>query len=260
MKKGIINIIVYVVVFLAIQLACQSAANGLQALLHPETKGDISFTAIVIAFALSAIISIAVFLLLRWAEVSPNYLRTRPWAVCCWCALASIGTFVPSIFIQEHLPELPNISEDLFNGILLNRWGYVTVGLLVPIAEELVFRGAVLRELLRLCSRHWTAILLSALIFALIHGNPAQMPHAFVMGLLLGWMYWRTDSILPGVVFHWVNNSVAYVMYNIYPDPTLQLADIFGGSQRAVISALAFSLCILLPSLYQLYLRLRRQS
>ena len=83
------------------------------------------------------------------------------------------------------------------------------------------------------------------------------MPHAFLVGLLLGWMYWRTDSIVPGVVYHWVNNSVAYVIYNIYPDPSLELLDMFG-SQRAVLMALVFSLCIFLPALYQLNLRLRK--
>jgi membrane protease YdiL (CAAX protease family) len=94
-------------------------------------------------------------------------------------------------------------------------------------------------------------------LFALIHFNPAQMPHAFIIGLLLGWMYYRTGSILPGVVFHWVNNSVAYVLYNLYPDPKMKLIDFFG-TQRAVGAAVLFSLFILLPALFQLNLRLRR--
>jgi membrane protease YdiL (CAAX protease family) len=87
--------------------------------------------------------------------------------------------------------------------------------------------------------------------------NPAQMPHAFLVGLLLGWMYYRTDSIVPGVVFHWVNNSVAYVLYNLYPDPSLKLADILGGEQ-SVWLALVFSLLIFLPALFQMNLRLSK--
>jgi membrane protease YdiL (CAAX protease family) len=141
--------------------------------------------------------------------------------------------------------------------ILRNRWGYFAVGLLAPISEELVFRGAILRALLRWTSRHWVAIAISAVLFALIHANPAQMPHAFLIGLLLGWLYYRTDSIVPGIVYHWVNNSVAYVIYNLYPDPSLKLIDLFG-SQRTVAAAVLFSLFILLPALYQLYLRLKK--
>ena len=103
-------------------------------------------------------------------------------------------------------------------------------------------------------------IVLSALFFALVHGNPVQMPHAFLIGLLLGWMYWRTGSIIPSIAFHWVNNSVAYVMYNLYPYPSLKLADLLGGSQRHVLMAVAFSLLILLPALYQLHLQMKKSK
>jgi len=111
--------------------------------------------------------------------------------------------------------------------------------------------------LLQWTPRHWLAITISALLFALIHANPAQMPHAFLIGILLGWLYYRTDSVVPGVVYHWVNNSIAYIIYNLYPNPSLTLADLFG-SQRTIAAAVLFSLFILLPSLYQLNQRLRK--
>lgn len=155
------------------------------------------------------------------------------------------------------MPELPNIAEQEFDLILKNRMGYLVVGLLAPLVEELVFRGAVLKALLRWKQNPWIGIAISALLFALIHMNPAQMPHAFLIGLLLGWMYYRTDSIVPGVVYHWVNNTVAYIMYNLYPNPDLTLLDLFG-SQRAVMMALGFSFCIFLPALFQLNLRLKK--
>ena len=96
------------------------------------------------------------------------------------------------------------------------------------------------------------------MFFALIHLNPAQMPHAFVVGLLLGWMYWRTGSIIPGVLFHVVNNTVSYIMMRLYPQvEDMSLADLFG-SEAGALKAVGFSLLILLPSLYQLYLRMKR--
>ena len=197
---------------------------------------------------------------MRWTQVSRSYVRSRPWAVLFWCALAAAGAVIPSTWLQEQMPELPNFAEQEFDMILKDRWGYLAVGLLAPVCEELVFRGAVLRSLLRWAGHHWVAIAISALLFALVHANPAQMPHAFVIGLLLGWLYYRTDSVVPGVVYHWVNNSIAYVVYNLYPDPSLRLIDILGGSQRSVAAAVLFSLFILLPSLYQLNLRLRKAA
>ena len=83
--------------------------------------------------------------------------------------------------------------------------------------------------------------------------------HTFIIGLLLGWMYYRTGSILPGVAYHWANNSVAYVLYNLYPDPDMKLVDLFGTDSR-VLMAVGFSLLILLPALYQLHLNMRRAS
>jgi hypothetical protein len=159
--------------------------------------------------------------------------------------------------MQEHMPELPNIAEDTFDMIMKDRWGYLSIGLLAPLAEELVFRGAILRSLLKWTSRPWVAIAISAVFFAVAHLNPAQLPHAFLVGLLLGWMYYRTDSIVPCVVYHWINNTVAYVMYNLYPNADLTLVDLFG-SERIVLMAVGFSLCMLVPALFQLNLRLEK--
>ena len=155
------------------------------------------------------------------------------------------------------MPELPNHVEGEFDMIMKDRWGYLVVGLLAPLAEEMVFRGAILRSLLRWKTNPWVGIIISAILFAVIHMNPAQMPHAFLIGLLLGWMYYRTDSIVPGVVYHWINNTVAYVLYNLYPKPDLTLTDLFGNEQR-VLMALGFSLLIFLPALFQLNQRLSK--
>jgi membrane protease YdiL (CAAX protease family) len=174
-----------------------------------------------------------------------------------WCVVAALGAIIPSVWIQEHMPELPNIAEDTFDMIMKDRWGYLAVGLLAPLGEEMVFRGAVLRSLLQWCSKPWVAIAISALIFAAAHMNPAQLPHAFLIGLLLGWLYYRTDSIVPGMVYHWINNSVAYIMYNLYPSADLTLVDLFG-SERTVLMAVGFSLCMFLPALFQLNGRLSK--
>jgi membrane protease YdiL (CAAX protease family) len=101
-------------------------------------------------------------------------------------------------------------------------------------------------------------IIISSVLFAASHMNPVQMPHAFLVGLLLGWMYYRTDSIVPGVVYHWVNNTVAYVLYQFYPNADIELIDLFKGNQSSVLMAVAFSLCIFVPALYQLNQRMSK--
>ena len=82
---------------------------------------------------------------------------------------------------------------------------------------------------------------------------------ALLMGLLLGWMYYRTGSILPGVVLHWVNNTVAYAVTILLPASNdMTLSQLFGGNQTSVILSIVFSLFIFLPAIYQLNMRMKR--
>ena len=233
-------------------------------------KKAISYTLIflgtIVSMLVFSVVSLMVFIRLGWAAPTRDYLLSRPWFVVFWSVLAALGSVIPSIAFQEQLPELPNFIEDEMSQIFSTRGGYFIVCLLVPLVEELVFRGAVLRALLASKPkldgaaenrRHWIMIAISALLFSLAHLNPAQMIHAFFIGLLLGWMYYRTNSIVPGVVFHWVNNTVAFVLYIFYPSDDIRLIDIFT-TQHHVILAVLFSLLILLPSLYQLHLWMKK--
>lgn len=259
--------IIYFLQFLALQViggfVVQAAWQYLSGSADTTTARLITMSVVV------SVLTLAIFLLSRWAEVSPRWLRTRPWSVLCWSAVAALGAIMPYEWLEERLPELPNWFENDFSMILGSPWGYLAIGLLAPLSEEVVFRGAILRALLGWAGRSnataevpprqaWLMIALSALLFSVAHMNPAQMLHAFVIGLLLGWMYWRTGSILPGLAFHWANNSVAYVLYGLYPDPSLRLIDLFGGSQQHMLLAVLFSLLILLPALYQLHLWMKR--
>ena len=247
----------YLVFFLGIQILGGAIINAVWPLVTgspDKTPALLITTTVIVSLAV-----IILFLWARWTEVSPKWLRTRPWTVLAWSVVAALGTLIPSAWVQEQMPELPNLVESEFDMILGNRWGYVTIGLLAPLSEEIVMRGGILKELLKSTKLSpWGAIAISALFFSLIHMNPAQMPHAFVIGLLLGWMYWRTGSILPCMAYHWANNSAAYVIYNIYPDPDIKLIELFKGSEMHVYLAVVFSLLILLPALYQLHLWMRR--
>lgn len=92
--------------------------------------------------------------------------------------MGALGILVPSTWLQEQMPELPNIAEEAFDTIMKDRMGYFVIGLLAPLTEEMVFRGAVLRSLLQWKQNPWVGIVISAILFALIHMNPVQMPHA----------------------------------------------------------------------------------
>ncbi|MGC6444087.1 MAG: ABC transporter permease subunit/CPBP intramembrane protease [Rubripirellula sp.] len=89
-------------------------------------------------------------------------------------------------------------------------WGLVIVLIAVTpaICEELAFRGLVFSGLER-NGQHWGAIIITALLFGASHGVLQQSICATVMGLVLGWVAFRTGSVLPGMLFHFANNAMS---------------------------------------------------
>ena len=82
---------------------------------------------------------------------------------------------------------------------------FLAAVVIAPLTEEAVFRGLILGGLLRRYSAP-TAILVSAVLFALWHRNPYQFVTAFYLGLLGGWIYVRTRSLWPCVILHALTN------------------------------------------------------
>ena len=88
--------------------------------------------------------------------------------------------------------------------------------LIAPILEEIIFRGIILRGLLTRYSPKY-AIVFSALIFGLIHGKPLQIWGAFVTGLILGWIYYKTQSIGTTILLHsFLNLTVLLTNYLLF--------------------------------------------
>jgi membrane protease YdiL (CAAX protease family) len=78
-----------------------------------------------------------------------------------------------------------------------------------PVLEEVLMRGVLLRGLLR-NYRPAVAIGQSALLFGIFHFNPAQSLNAFLLGLLLGWMYYRSRSLWLCIGLHGLYNALAF--------------------------------------------------
>ena len=97
--------------------------------------------------------------------------------------------------------------QQFFSGIA----GALNACIFGPIMEEICFRGLVLEGLLKTRCRPWLAILISALLFALLHGLGANFVTAMLFGILVGWLYWRTGSIIPGIIIHITNNSLTAI-------------------------------------------------
>lgn len=251
--------IAYVLMFLFIQVVSNYLVLAVNKLISDEPTNGLTPMATIIALAIFTLVSVALFLKMKWAEVSRNYIMTRPWFTLFWSVIAALGAIIPSAYMQELMPEWPDAIQRMIEqsaqqmmGIMNTPGGYAVICLLAPIGEELVFRGAVLHKLLEWKpERRWLMITFSAVLFAVAHMNPAQIIHPLLIGLLLGWMYERTGSIIPGVAYHWANNTAAFLLARLYQAPDITVTKIMGSQSRALM-AVGFSLLIFIPAIYQL--------
>lgn len=131
--------------------------------------------------------------------------------------------------VTELIPSVEVYEEIMSRMIRPNVFSFLTVVIAAPILEELIFRGIILDGFLKRYSPV-KAILLSSLLFGLIHINPSQVVFASLMGLMLGWIYWKTGSLLLSVFIHFVNNGLAYMLILILDNPNASLYQTVGSN------------------------------
>jgi len=95
-------------------------------------------------------------------------------------------------------------------------------GLLAPLLEELVFRGAVFSTFLRYCAP-WVSVVLSASVFTAMHlsyqGYPAVLAYVWILGVWLGLLRLRSGSLWPCILTHGANNL--FVLLTVTTLPTI---------------------------------------
>jgi uncharacterized protein len=94
----------------------------------------------------------------------------------------------------------------------------VLLAVIVPIGEELFFRGLTLGALRRVLNRH-VAVAVSALFFALAHLQAVELLPILILGFVLGYLYELTGSLIPGMIAHGLNNLAAIMVF--YQGPSI---------------------------------------
>lgn len=96
----------------------------------------------------------------------------------------------------------------------------LTVGIIGPIFEEILFRGLIFGEL-RKITKVRTALFIQAVLFGVYHLNIIQSSYAFVIGILLGFVYYRSNSIVAPVLVHATINSSTVILSQLSLGSTL---------------------------------------
>lgn len=147
---------------------------------------------------------------------------------------------LPSIFLINLFCEslsLEDINKDIFSLMMYNPLGVASIVLFGPLAEELIFRMGIQTGLVKAGLSPLQAIVAGALIFGVIHLNPAQIPGAALFGLILGWLYWRSGTIWIPVAAHVMNNLTGVALVWLTGNTDQTLAELCGGTWQAVACA-----------------------
>lgn len=128
-----------------------------------------------------------------------------------------LGTLVLSIAVSQLGIEPQGMKQviELLPGNL--GIGLLLLAVLAPVVEELVFRGLLYGWI----AGRWNSLaawLISSLLFAAAHWEPAHVILVLPLGLLFGWLRRRTDSLLPSLIAHILNNGFALLAAVYLPD------------------------------------------
>jgi hypothetical protein len=140
--------------------------------------------------------------------------------------------------IVNSLP-MPEFMQKIFlefanqNGV----FSFIAIVIAAPIIEELIFRGIILNGLLQRYSPI-KSIILSSILFGIVHLNPWQFISALIIGVFSGWVYYRTRKISLSILIHLVNNLVAFVgMYFMDAETMMNesLTELYGGFTNLIL-------------------------
>jgi membrane protease YdiL (CAAX protease family) len=211
-------------------------------------------------YVVSMAIALAIVLTIRknkTQEQQTFHFEVEDTSVVPFIMLATLGLIFGITAPLTSLIPVP----DFFKKILLdlgNQTGlfsFLTIVIAAPVLEELIFRGIILDGLLKRYNPV-KAILFSSFLFGFIHLNPWQFVGAGILGIFMGWIYYRTRSVALTIIIHLTNNLAAFSLGQL-SELTMEnidepLMDYYGGIVPMVLITTS-AIVVLVACVYYLH-------
>jgi membrane protease YdiL (CAAX protease family) len=143
------------------------------------------------------------------ATFSINFNKIQVWLVPV-VIISTLALFVGLEGISKLIPMPPSVQKFFERAFRKDVFSIINIIIAAPVLEEILWRGIVLKGLLKNYSP-LKAILISAIFFSLMHLNPWQAFPAFFGGLFLGWVFFKTQSVISGMIIHATINTTGAV-------------------------------------------------
>jgi membrane protease YdiL (CAAX protease family) len=157
-----------------------------------------------VAIAVTTCIVAAIY----WRSLAVQLKRVgfnSPWA---WAGLGMLAPLLGLNYLY-HVKFVQSLGHvDLLQAPPWNQWGLITVFCIFPaISEELAFRG-LLQHWIQAALPPWRAVIVASALFAGMHFSVISFPYLFLVGMLLGWTKWKTQSLYPSMLIHFLHNLI----------------------------------------------------
>lgn len=127
--------------------------------------------------------------------------------VACWLFNSGALSLIDEAgLFSSQFQYMEEILSPLGSGSVI--MSIITIGIVAPFAEEFLFRGIIYNTLKKKISIKWT-IIIQAVLFGIFHGNLIQGSYATLLGIVFGYITYKTKSLWPAVIIHMVNNLIA---------------------------------------------------
>ena len=189
-----------------------------------------------------------------------NYLgfkKLQPWSLLGIVAIFTVIPFLAMVTewndnvslpesmatLEQMLRNIQQLANDttekfmtegsLFSGLLI-------VAALAAISEELLFRSVIQKAFVKICKNAHVGIILTAIVFSAFHGDFFGFVPRFILGLMLGYMFYLSGSIFPSMLMHFVNNGTIVMLYYLNKKEVINVdIETFGLTDNWLVIALS---------------------
>lgn len=146
--------------------------------------------------------------------------------ISCWLFNSGVLSLIDEAgLFTSQFDYMENMLAPLSSGSIII--SIIAVGIVAPFAEEFLFRGVIYNTLSKKISIKWT-IIIQAILFGVFHFNLVQGAYATLLGLVFGYITYKTKSLWTAIIVHMVNNLIATIAPYV-------LSESFGGNTVYII-------------------------
>lgn len=217
MKKTLTTIGIWIAAQLVITLIFMIAAMA---------QGKDFMSVMAPALLVSDFAVIVILLLIKYCGLKELY-KTVPSDIFLISMIFGICAIF-AVDLVSSTVDIPNVLEEQFKEMAKTVTGFLGICIIGPIMEEIMMRRIILKEMEKLTKSMWWGIIISAALFSVIHVNPIQVVFAMPAGIILGWLYCKTGSLLVPICLHMLNNTISFISMRIGSESEISIKSTLG--------------------------------